>query len=234
MKMVVYCDESRHDGHGANPYMAIGGLWLPREDKPVLSKAFRRVCEECGFGSEIKWHKVSRLKLDAYKRLVDFFFDHQQLCFRVILVEQDKVDYARFHGSDRELGFYKFYYEMLNQWLTQGNEYLLLLDFKKNKGADRFTELRRVLENKIRGRAWISDLTVIDSHQSRLMQLADLLTGACAAAWCDNLPPDSAKRDLIRYIGEKRGRAVTVQSISCSVDQKFNVFNIHFRTPRER
>jgi hypothetical protein len=225
MKYVVYCDESRHDGHAKNSYMAIGSLWMSRDQRDRISKAFRDCCRENGLGGEVKWSKVSKLKLDAYKRLIDFFFEQPELEFRTIVVDQAKFDPARFHGADRELGFYKFYYEMLWHWFEPGNEYLILLDFIQNKDAHRFTELRKVLENKLKGCAWISDLTVIDSHRTPLGQLVDLLTGAVAAAWCDNLPAGSPKLELLDYLSGKRGCPLNVVSLSPD-HQKFNLFKI--------
>ena len=59
----------------------------------------------------------------------------------MIVVEKDKLDYQSFHNGDSELGFYKFYYEMLIKWLVKDNQYLILLDFKQNKGSDRYGEL---------------------------------------------------------------------------------------------
>lgn len=225
MKYVVYCDESRHDGHERNPYMAIGSLWMPRDERDRISRSFRDCCRENGLAGEVKWSKVSRLKLDAYKRLIDFFFAQPELQFRTIVVDQTKLDLSRFHGADRELGFYKFYYEMLWHWFEQGNEYLILLDFIQNKDAQRFTELRKVLENKLKGCAWISDLTVIDSHRTPLGQLVDLLTGATAAAWCGNLTPESPKQELLDYLASKRGCPLKVASGSPDIG-KFNLFKI--------
>lgn len=225
MKYVVYCDESRHDGHTKNPYMAIGSLWMPRDERDRISKAFRDCCRENSLGGEVKWSKVSKLKLNAYKCLVDFFFDQPELQFRTIVVDQNKLDLCRYHGSDRELGFYKFYYEMLWHWFAPGNEYLILLDFIQNKDAHRFTELRRVLENKLKGCAWISDLTVIDSHRTPLGQLVDLLTGATAAAWCENLGSGSPKQELLDYLSAKRGRSLRVVS-PAPEHEKFNLFKI--------
>lgn len=225
MKYVVYCDESRHDGHTLNPYMAIGSLWMPREDRDYISRVFKACCRTNGLGAEIKWSKVSSAKLESYKRLIDFFFEQENLEFRAIVVDQSKVNYGEFHGNDRELGFYKFYYEMLWHWFAPQNEYLILLDFIQNKEAHRFTELRKVLENQLKGCAWITDLTVIDSHKTPLGQLVDLITGAVAAAWCDNLPNDSSKRDLIAYISEKRGSSLLDPSPS-SAHEKLNLFKI--------
>lgn len=225
MQYVVYCDESRHDGADRNPFMGIGGLWVPREQKKALTRELRVLMASSGLNTEVKWSKVSRKYLDDYKRLVDLFFEREAFCFRCILVEQAKVDIEKYHGSDRELGFYKFYYEMLIKWLEEGNEYLILLDFKRNKGADRYTMLRRVLDRSLRGKAWVTDLTVIDSHQSPLAQLSDLLTGAVTASWC-GIPEGSPKAELAAYIAEQANiqslRTATAGPGVC----KLNIFRI--------
>lgn len=206
MRYVVYCDESRHEHATGDHYMAIGGLWVPRDDKQQLTTELRNVFRKNGLGGEVKWSKVSAAKLDAYKAVVDFFFERTELTFRTIVVEHSKIDATTYHGGDRELGFYKFYYEMLVKWLVSGNEYLVLLDFKMNKGAERYATLRTFLERKLRGQAWISDLTVIDSAQSPLAQLADLLTGAVAATWCGHRA-GSPKEKLAAYVAERDGRS---------------------------
>ena len=204
--------------------MSIGSLWLPRSRKLELTKQFRALRESVGLRGEIKWSKVSAKKLEAYRRLVDYFFDLPDLRFRVIVVDQSKVDVRRFHGGDRELGFYKFYFDMLEKWIEPGNRYLILLDFKRNKGADRHGTLRRVLENKSKGKAWIDDLTVIDSRESPLAQLNDLLTGSVAATWCE-LKPSGAKEQLSAYVAARRGASLKTATASPAIC-KFNLFAI--------
>jgi hypothetical protein len=227
MEYIVYCDESRHDGAAHNRFMSIGSLWLPRSLKESITKDFRALRESIGLKGEIKWSKVSETKLDAYKQIVDFFFAQSDLRFRVIVVDQTKVDLHTFHGNDRELGFYKFYFEMLEKWLVPDHQYLILLDYKRNKGADRYTTLRRVLEKSTRGKAWIDDLTVIDSHQSPLSQITDLLAGATAAYWC-GIQPESPKGKLASYIGERRGASLCAVS-SGPAWSKFNIFSINLQ-----
>lgn len=230
MEYVVYCDESRHDGSSKNPYMAIGSLWVPQDKKEAISKQFSRLCGDLNLHSEIKWNKTSLKSLGGYQRLVDFFFEQPDLNFRVIVVDQRKLNLV-YHGGDRELGFYKFYYELLIQWLLPGNQYLILLDFKQNKGADRYTTLRNVLDRKLMGKAWVSDLTIVDSTQSPLIQLCDLLTGAVASVWCNDLKPEGAKSKLASYIGQRRTpNYPTLRVISGSpAVEKFNVFKIDLK-----
>jgi len=225
MEYTVYCDESRHSGAAGDRYMAIGGLWVPKETKPALTREFRDLKRSVGLNSEVKWSKVSSARLEAYKTLADFFLA-RELSFRVIVVDQAKVDAQRFHGGDRELGFYKFYYEMLIKWLFAGNQYVILLDFKQNTGAGRYATLRTVLERKLKGVAWIGDLTVIDSCQAPLAQLCDLLTGAVAASWCDGLAAEGPKQALAQHVAAGLNKASLKFQSASPVFEKFNVFRI--------
>ncbi|MFH2076153.1 MAG: DUF3800 domain-containing protein [Pseudomonadota bacterium] len=226
MEYIVYCDESRHAGMGHHPFMAIGSLWMPRAEKAALTGKFKNLCYSLDLHGEVKWSKTSRVCLESYKQLVDFFFNEKALRFRVIVVNQNKLDLEKYHDGDQELGFYKFYDEMLIKWIEDGNEYLILLDFKKNKGADRHKTLKTVIENKLKGKAVIKDLTIIDSAQTPLSQLCDLLTGAVAADWC-GLTPGRPKADLAAYIASKCGYScLRIESTLPEPCSKFNIFNI--------
>ncbi len=223
-KVVIYCDESCHDLNGHHAWMSIGGLRLPRERKRELTQAFRQLCERRNLRGEVKWTKTSISRLDDYKALVDFFFDEGDLRFRAIVVEQAKVQMMKFHEMDRELAFYKFYYEMLEKWLEERAEYLILLDYKQNSGADRYSVLRSCLERHLQGTSQITDLTVIDSWESPLAQLCDLLTGALAAAY-NGPKPDSPKEALAQHIANRAGFP-TLQTSTGPTARKFNIFKI--------
>lgn len=220
----VYCDESRHDGSPRNPYLAIGGLWVPTEQKADLTKELRAVCHAQGLGAELKWSKVSRQKLAAYKAVIDFFFS-KDLRFRVILVEQAKLKYAQFKDGDAELGFYTFYYEMLIKWVQRPAAYNLLLDFKKNKGADHYRVLERCLRRKMPNGATLSGVHIIDSADSPLAQLADILIGAAAATWC-GINEGSPKAELSAYIARKDTRRDLRVVDSSPSFSKLNLFKI--------
>jgi len=223
---VIYCDESCHDLTAHHNFMAIGGLMVPHADKARLSRELRSSMRLNSLNSELKWSKVSDKYLENYKRIVDFFFEHDEIRFRSIVVDQTKFEPKR-HGMDRELAFYKFYYEMLEKLLEPGNEYLILLDYKNNTGADRYKTLKLYLERHLRGKAWIRDLTVINSRETPFAQLCDILTGAVAAAY--NVPnAGSAKEKLSNYIASKNGWS-TLQTSTYPDVRKFNIFNIKLR-----
>ena len=225
MDYTVYCDESRHDGSDHNPFMAIGGLWVPSARKMELTKALRKLFRDSSLKAEVKWNKVSNLYLESYIKIIDFFFSQDELRFRAIVVEHEKVDYENFHGGDKELGFYKFYYEMLIKWIEKDNQYLILLDYKNTKGANRYTTLRTILERSTKGNAWIKDLTVINSKESPLAQLADLLTGVVAAEWC-GIEKDTPKAALANYIAEKCEKVSLKFESNSPAICKFNIFKI--------
>jgi len=121
MKFDIYCDESRPDLFTSksaigDKYLLIGGLWLPTEKRDEVKRGINALKERFGVRGEIKWKKVSPAHLDFYVALVDLFIDFGlDLRFRCIAVEAAKVDMVHYHESDSELGFYKFYYQLIRQ-----------------------------------------------------------------------------------------------------------------------
>jgi hypothetical protein len=227
LRYTIFCDESRHTGGPDARYQVIGGLWVPSEKKDAITKELKSIRRDVGLNGEIKWSKVSSKMLNSYLEIVKFYFNCQDINYRAIIVDQHTVDHKIYHNGDKELGFYKFYYEMLEKWLRRKSEYTVLLDFKKNKGADRYTELRRCLESYGQSRdISIKDLTVIDSKHSHLAQLCDLLTGAVSTD-ANDAAVGVAKLGLISEMAALRGTPrLSVASISPAFS-KFNVFRIN-------
>ncbi|MDH4157489.1 MAG: DUF3800 domain-containing protein, partial [candidate division Zixibacteria bacterium] len=116
-KFIVYCDESSHTDPQKRNFFAIGSLWIPWEAKPTVNQEIKRIKVDNGLRGEMKWKNVSDLYFKPYADIVDYFFANHDLRFRAILVDQWKVKYSKYHDGDKELGFYKFYYHMLYQWL---------------------------------------------------------------------------------------------------------------------
>ncbi len=225
MRYTVYCDESRHSfGNGAQ-YAVIGGLWIKTDARDAFSRKIREIRKIENINSEIKWSKVSSLKLESYLKLVDAFFEEDSACFRSIIVDQSKVDYGR-HNGDVELGFYKFYYEMIEKWITNGNSYTILLDFKNNVNRNRLKDLKNILSNYGDPRGIvINELTCIDSFQSPIAQVCDLLTGAVAAD-ANGISYGTPKQKFVERVSRLLKRSpLSAPSFSPAIS-KFNVFRI--------
>lgn len=227
MKFEVYCDESRPDllcsKHPAAQYMVIGGLWLPADERARLKSDIHALRDKHRIGGEFKWQKVSPSRIDFYRDLADLFISKgDQLRFRCIAVDHKQVDLLRFHGNDQELGFYKFYYQMLHHWILDCNQYSIFCDFKSNRVGTRLSELSRCLANS-NLTSDIVNVQAIRSKESVLIQAVDVLTGVAAARLNNNLKAGSAKWELVTHFEQALG--CQIQATYCT-EQKFNVFVI--------
>lgn len=227
MKFDVYCDESRPDLFAsARPdsrFMVIGSLWLQTEDRDEFKAAIHALRDRHRIGAEFKWQKLSPSKISFYTDLVKWFLETgERLRFRCIAVEHAKVNLVRYHESDRELGFYKFYYQMLHHWIMDFNEYMVFCDAKKNRDPTRLQVLRRCLDASNLS-SLVRSVQAIQSSESVLIQLTDVLTGMAASRLNNSLRTDSAKRELVGFVESRLGRRI---AHTAKAEPKFNVFVI--------
>jgi hypothetical protein len=226
MNFDVYCDESGpellHSEHPKARYMAIGSLWLPEDLRPECKAALHDLRHRHGIGSEFKWRKVSPSKLAFYRDALDWFLERgNDVRFRAIVVDREKIDLVKFHEGDGELGFYKFYYQLLLHWTRECNRYRIFCDHKKNRLPCRL----KTLETCLNRANLASEIMVqaIPSHESILIQLSDVLSGLTQARFNDLESMGPAKRALLLHLEDKLGHPVRATSV---VEQKFNVFEI--------
>jgi hypothetical protein len=228
MRFDVYCDESRPELFGStNPeatYVVIGSVWLPTDAREPNKTAIHRLRNQHRVGGEVKWQKVSPSRLLFYRELVSLFSAESDLRFRCIAIDRNKVDLISFHESDPELGFYKFYYQLLHHWILDFNEYVIFCDFKVNRHRDRLHDLRRCL-GYANLSAQIATVQATRSEESVLIQLADVLTGAIASKLNQSIGVNGARAQVIRMLEEQLGKHLGPTARS---EQKFNVFKINF------
>ena len=227
MKFEVYCDESRPDLFASSKpqaaYMVIGSVWLRTDDRQEFKNTVHALRDKHLVGGEFKWQKVSPSRIGFYKELTDWFLETgDRLRFRCIAVEHAKVNLLHYHDSDQELGFYKFYYQMLHHWIMDFNEYAIFCDSKKNRDPARLHVLHRCL-NASTLTSVVSRTQAIRSNESVLIQLADVLTGIASARLNNALAPETAKAELVNYVERRLGRQIRH---TFRAEQKFNVFVI--------
>ncbi|MBS1696098.1 MAG: DUF3800 domain-containing protein [Actinobacteria bacterium] len=229
----IYCDESRPElfvtaGHRSGRAI-IGSLWMPADYRDTFKRDITALRAEHGVWGEFKWNKVSPSKLAFYRAVVEYFFACDELRFRAIVVDASQLDLARFHAADAELGFYKFYYQLLTHWIVPGATYTVFCDDKVNRDPKRLSVLKQVLQNSNRA-AEIKTLQAVNSHQVVAVQLCDVLIGA--TQWRANGSPGSspAKMALVNDVELRTGRPIrpTYQS-----ERKFNIFNISLQGSRK-
>ncbi|MCE5336702.1 MAG: DUF3800 domain-containing protein, partial [Desulfobacteraceae bacterium] len=174
-------------------------------------------------GGEFKWTKLSPSKAEFYKALLSWFYEQgENLRFRCIAIDHQQVDLIRFHKSDQELGFYKFYYQVLHHWIHSFNRYNIYCDLKSNRLRDRLHTLRSCLSNA-NLTAVIETVQSVRSRESTLLQLSDVLTGLASARLNSRLTPGSAKESAVHYLEGLLGHSIAPTALS---EKKFNVFRI--------
>ena len=141
------------------------------------------------------------------------------------MVARKDVNLEFYHENDQELGFYKFYYQLLHYWILDFNEYNIFCDYKKNRDRTRLKTLQRCLDSSNLS----SDIPVIQSvrsEESVLIQFADVLSGAVAAKFNQVSKTDSAKSIIIKEIENRLNHKILPTG---PYEKKFNVFKIDLK-----
>ncbi len=228
MNFEVYCDESGLEAlikKEAHLYTAIGGIWMPANYRPIFKERVSAIKQNYSIYGELKWNKVSPSFYDLYKEILDYFFQTDQLRFRVILIEADKINNITFNNKDAELGFYKFYYQLLHHWIFDFNNYNIFLDLKENRNKGRLKELEKWLNNANLS-SDIQQVQGLPSDESLGIQMADILTGLANAKF-NNEITSKAKIGLIEYVENTYlGKSIAPTP---KWDEKFNVFKINLQ-----
>ena len=228
MKFEVYCDEVMPDVFtSARPqarYLMIGSLWLPAELREDAKTKIGLLRARFGVWGEMKWTKISPAKAEFYYELVDLFMSYgMDMRFRCIAVDRTQVNMA-LHNNDGELGFYKFYYQLLHHWILDFNEYRIFCDLKTNRDRSRLRVLKRCLDYANKS-ATIADVQSLPSPEVALLQLCDVLLGTASSRLNETLTPGTAKESLVKRI-EARLDLHGSLSPTSAAEKKFNIFKI--------
>lgn len=180
----VFIDESSQNNHH---YLVLGGIIVPSVDTDSLTQQIRAARLPELPNGELKWAKVSNLKLAAYKRVIDLFFSDgwkDQVHFHSVVVDMARHDNKRFNSGNREIGFNKELFQLAYKF---GRIYPARLniypDFRKTlqKTDDLRLMLNRRINTQMPHRDWpFRRVQFRDSKLVPLLQLADTMTGAIA------------------------------------------------------
>lgn len=225
----IYCDESCHLEHDDSDVMSLGAIYCPKEKTREINQRIRdiKIRNNMPPFRELKWTKVSPGGLQTYKDLVDYFFDDDDLHFRVLVVPDKKaLDHDRF-GQDHDTWYYKMYFTMLNTILSPEDTYNIYIDIKDTNSYERAKKLHQVCANSKHdfSKRIIRKLQPIRSDEVQIMQLTDILIGAVThynRTFTDGLARSSAKQELIDHIKNRSG--YSLRRTTLLREDKFNIF----------
>lgn len=227
MDFEIYCDESCQEVLGdkqSHKFMGIGGIWIMAKKREDFKESISKLKEEHAIYGEIKWNKVTSKYLDFYKSIIGYFIESSYLRFRVIIIPSAQVDNFKFNKSDAELGFYKFYYQLIHHWILDNNNYRIFVDLKTFRDRTRIKVLNDVL-NCANLTSNILQVQSLPSDESIGVQLADLLTGMTVGKFNGEIT-SIAKKELIRFTEISLGRRIGPTPFA---EKKFNVFKIRLQ-----
>ena len=224
----VYCDESCHLEKDTSPVMILGAMYCQEERKKQIYDEIRAIKTKHNISSffEIKWTKVSESKIDFYLELLDYFWNNQDLLYRGLVASgKQSLDHDKYNGGDYDLWYYKMYYRMLDPGISPNKKYHIMVDIKDTRGGKRVAKLREVLCNNIYDfkKEVIDQIGQINSKESEILQLADLINGALAfyhRGLADNADSNQGKVKFVRALQ----RHVDLDNNTRYGERKFNLF----------
>lgn len=232
----VYCDESCHLQSDGHEIMALGSVWCPESKKTEIFERIREIKIKHNLRPhhnknkhfhtpefEIKWNKVSNTKLEFYKELIDFFFDDDDLHFRVLIVPNKKNLELEKYNLTHDGFYYRMYFDMLKVILNPEyghNIYIDIKDTKSTQTVNKLTEVLRTSHYDFSNQV-VRKIQQVRSHEVELIQLADLLVGAVSYVH-RNLSGSKAKVELIEKIKHRSKYSLTKSTLV--KERKFNIF----------
>jgi|APMI01.1.fsa_nt_gi hypothetical protein len=232
----IYCDESCHLQNDKEPVMVIGAVYCPIEKKEEIFERLysfkvkhnlipknKKNDNENRTYYELKWNKVSKSKIEYYKDVINYFFDDDDLQFRVLVVSnKSAIDYEKFNHT-HDTFYYKMYFGMLKAILNPENSHHIYIDIKDTRSKEKVHKLEQVLRNDKYdySKEIIKKVQQVRSHEVEILQLTDLLVGATAYV-NRGLANSKAKNELINLIKHRSKYSLTKSTLL--KERKFNVF----------
>jgi hypothetical protein len=208
----VFIDESSQT---MNRYLVLGGVvfdGLNRET--IFEKLTKARLPELPKG-EMKWGKVSRTKLPAYKRMVDVFWYPEfadNFHFHSLVADSSKFDHKRFNQGSREIGFSKEIFQIASKFgRLYGGVFHVYLDERNTN--QRPEELRLILNRSAKSKGDKRDWPYRRCHfrDSKIcpaLQIVDVFIGAVGFYMNGHISAadaSPAKIELAKYIMGKAG-----------------------------
>lgn len=220
----IYCDESCHLEHDRQPIMLFGAIWCPQEQVRQHTTALRELKERHRARGELKWTKVSESRSAFFFDTVDFFFSAVNLNFRGLIVnDKAKLDHEYYNQGSHDSFYYKMYYYLLRNIISETDQYDIYLDIKDTRSQLKIDRLKDVLSNNLHDfdRKVIRRIQHIRSKEVELLQIADFLMGAIAYK-NRSFTTNKTKIALIDRICQLSGRSLLTSTPPW--EEKFNLF----------
>lgn len=240
----IFIDESRITKR--DRFQLFGSFWIPREKHDEFRMKYWQLWDsEFPSRSELHWVKVSKGKIETYKKFIDFFATFPGADFRCMVLDSRAIDYKKYHDGDKELGFYKFLYFFISRNIEKdqkyrniSDNYQLFLDRRKKENDIEVGKLqdlklflnKRLLNQCFYSRGVVRNVEATDSKISPEIQIADILMGAIGYSW-EGFQTSPAKLELIDHIEKTFGLKLSFPTPYLS--EKINIWKFEFNNEKQ-
>ncbi|GIW91503.1 MAG: hypothetical protein KatS3mg109_1935 [Pirellulaceae bacterium] len=221
----LYSDE-RYQRHKNSRYLFIGGIICTNKGRERIHRKLEEVRSRFNLAREMRWNRVSRSFLEAYRSWVDVFFEDPFARYSILTVNLSEPDWRNFRPKEdrrpaRDDKLASVFYQFLlvsfgplrdtKRWWVYPDagffsrdtvlgrvEFLFNRTYKKAFGAktSRIIRLARAR----------------DSRNEDLIQLADVLLGAIGCHILGSIPTSDARRCLVEHCAERMGGQLETRS----------------------
>jgi len=216
-----YCDESTHIENDGQPYMLLACISTPFNQLTLHNQAIRDFKIKHHYRGEMKWGSISKSQYPFYNDIIEYFF-MTDLQFRAIIINKAQLKHTAF-GQTHDDFYDKMYFQLLSKKIFPDYIYNIYIDIKDTHSYKKAKSLKTYLERDYQN---IRNLQAIQSYESELMQVADVLMGAINYK-LRGLNQVTSKNNLIEKIEKHCGKPITQPSVKG--ETKFNKFFIDLK-----
>lgn len=229
----LYCDESCHLEHDRQGIMVLGAIWCPLKKAREIALSVREIKTKHGLNPnfEIKWNKVSPVKIQFYIDVINFFFDNKDLHFRTLIVPDKTKLNHRLFGQSHDDWYFKMYFDMLKAIFRPNVKYRIYVDIKDTRSGPKIAKLRNVLCDNMYdfSRKVIERIQTVRSHEVEQIGLVDLLIGIIAYANRE-FKGSTAKLSLVDLMKQRSHYELTRTTLLR--EEKVNIFRWEAMEPQ--
>ena len=219
--MNFYIDESCHLLKDDSDYMVLGSLFCDKSNVRYISKQIKQIKKNSNIPAsfEIKSTKVSESKAEFYLELLQFFISCDYLHYRAVVINKKQLRHDRFNQTHDEF-YYKMMYILMKK-AQYGFENNIYIDYKDVLSFQKSQKLKEYLNRTTEFNEIGIEFSAqpINSKESLLMQMCDLITGLVTYAY-RGLNSNAGKLKMIVFLENE----LDIKLNKLNYNRKLNIF----------
>ena len=217
MKYKIFCDESNHLLNTKTNVMVNGAIVAQEDEVEQINRDIKALKKKHKYYNELKWTKLLNSRKEFYKELIDYFFEHN-MRFKATFIPNKKQNVHKLYGNSHDQFYYIAYFYAIRSFMNISHEYKVYLDYKDINGGTRISGLKK----RLNPYAHNTDIYIIQSQESQILQVCDLFIGAISYKNREDIEKKSEiKNFIIEYIESKTNFSLVSTP---PWEEKFNIF----------